>query len=304
MTAQTYAVILFPNDSLERSEVERDYRAEFDAARGAGFSTTLFDFDGLRRGEPLDRVLRRVPESSANRTIIYRGWMLGVQDYARLFHGLEARGWELVNDARTYRFAHHAPENYAFWQEWMPQTAWIEREKFETEDGIDFGPIFEGLKAFGSSPVIVKDWVKSQKHNWDEACFIPDASDGGQVRRVVSRFIELQGDYLTGGLVFRRFETLRGEATGAKFEWRSFWLAGQLLSLAPNPVGQEEPGLKFISSLASSCPSRFFTLDWAQRESGEWMIVEMGDGGVSGLPASQDREEWYRTLARREVLAD
>lgn len=33
------------------------------------------------------------------------------------------------------------------------------------------------LHEFGDRPVIIKDYVKSRKHEWLGACFIPDASD-------------------------------------------------------------------------------------------------------------------------------
>jgi len=285
-------MILFPADSLEPSEVERDYRAEWDAAREAGFETAIFDFDGLRRGENIERVLRRVPESSEGQTLIYRGWMLRADDYARLFNALKTRGWNPVNDAAMYRFAHHAPENYSTWSGFLPPTQGIEREEFERDSAVEFAPIFETLRSFGPNPVVVKDWVKSQKHKWNEACFIPDASDEAQVRRVVSRFLELTGENLTGGLVFRRFEKLRAG------EWRSFWFDGQLLSLSPNPDGNEMPDLIRVFERAKRCPARFFSLDWARKEAGEWMIIEMGDGGVSGLAAGEDVRAWYLALKR------
>ena len=150
--------------------------------------------------------------------------------------------------------------------------------------------MLETLRAFGEASVIVKDWVKSQKHRWDEACFIPNARDESAVRRVVGRFLELQSELLTGGLVFRRFERLRDG------EWRSFWLKGKLLSLSPNPNGDEAPDVESFRGLAQKCPSRFFTLDLAQKETGEWMMIEMGDGGVSGLPSVQDADEFYAAL--------
>lgn len=294
-------MILFPLDTLERGQVERDYRTEFDAARAAVFDTALFDFDALRRGDSMNSVLRRVPDTDSPSSLLYRGWMLNASAYARLFNALEERGWNLINDAAMYRFAHHAPENYEFWRRWMPQTAWIEREHFEQSDGVHFAPIFETLRGFGSSPVIVKDWVKSQKHRWNEACFIPDASDEDVVRRVVSRFLELQGEYFTGGLIFRRFEQLRRDANGQSFEWRSFWLNGELLSVSPNPHGTEAPPTQQFAEAARRCLSRFFTIDFAQRENGEWLIIEMGDGGVSGLPPSQDFEQWYLDLAKQLI---
>ncbi len=52
------------------------------------------------------------------------------------------------------------------------------------------------------------DIVKSRKHEWDEACFIPAADDKSAVEQVVSRFVELQGDDLAGGLAFREFVEL------------------------------------------------------------------------------------------------
>ena len=286
-------MILFPADSLERHEVERDYRAEWDAAQNAGFETAIFDFDSLRRGEPIERILRRVPLGAEARTLVYRGWMLRADDYAQLFDGLGARGWNLSNDAPSYRFAHHAPENYGFWRDFLPETKWIERARFEQNGAIEWAPIFETVRAFGGAPVIVKDWVKSQKQEWSEACFLPNSSDETGVRRVVGRFLELTGDNLTGGLVFRRFERLRPG------EWRSFWLGGKLLSLSPNPNGDQTPDMEPLRPLARRCPSRFFTLDLAQREDGSWLLIEMGDGGVSGLPATLDAGEFYGALKSR-----
>jgi hypothetical protein len=37
--------------------------------------------------------------------------------------------------------------------------------------------VMELLRPFGDAPLVLKDYVKSQKHAWDEACFIPSASD-------------------------------------------------------------------------------------------------------------------------------
>lgn len=297
---KTGGVLLFPADSLERSQVERDYQPEWLAAQNVGFETALFDFDGLRRGEPMPFVLRRVPQSGAPRTLIYRGWMLRAEEYTRLFEGLEKRGWKMIQDPVAYRFAHHLPENYVLWRAQMPETVWLERERFEREREIDFAPIFEMTKPFGSGAVVLKDWVKSQKHDWSGAYFIPDASDQTRVRRVVNRFLQLTGEGLTGGLVFRRFAALR-EIAGQTIEWRSFWFDGKPMSLAPHFLHSDEleaPDLTRFEELAQRARSRFFSLDLAQTEAGDWMVIEMGDGGVSGLPAGENVREWYRALKR------
>ena len=80
--------------------------------------------------------------------------------------------------------------------------------------------VMELLEPFGDAPIIVKDYVKSQKHHWSEACFIPAASDADAVRRVASRFIELQGTSLTGGLVFRAYEDLKRSRSTPKVTCR------------------------------------------------------------------------------------
>ena len=43
------------------------------------------------------------------------------------------------------------------------------------------------LKVFGDRPIIVKDFVKSQKHYWLDAYFIPSASDRQAVERTRDR---------------------------------------------------------------------------------------------------------------------
>jgi hypothetical protein len=59
------------------------------------------------------------------------------------------------------------------------------------------------LRPFGEKPIIVKDYVKSRKHEWNEARYIPSASDRQVVERVVTRFLHVQGEDLNEGLVFR-----------------------------------------------------------------------------------------------------
>lgn len=38
-------------------------------------------------------------------------------------------------------------------------------------------------------------------------------------------------------------------------------------------------------------------MDVALRDSGDWMIVELGDGQVAGLPDGADSTEFYRAIA-------
>jgi len=167
----------------------------------------------------------------------------------------------------------------------------------------------ELLAPFGDVPVIVKDYVKSQKHSWKEACFIPSARDAEVVGRVAGRFIELQGDGLAGGLVFRRFLELEPLTTHSKSgmpltkEFRVFFLDGQpLLSVEYWEEGEysdERPPSDLFLDVAARVKSRFFTMDVARTVGGRWIIMELGDGQVAGLPNRLDPNGFYEALAAR-----
>lgn len=153
---------------------------------------------------------------------------------------------------------------------------------------------------------MIKDWVKSRKHEWDEACFIPSASDMASVERVARRFMELQGDDLVGGLVFRVFETF--EPLGAHQrsgmpltkEFRLFYLDGRLLFASRYweavEYGDGAPPVEMFAEVAARLRSRFFTVDVARRTDGVWRIIEIGDGQVSGLTEEASHDAFYRAL--------
>jgi ribosomal protein L7/L12 len=168
--------------------------------------------------------------------------------------------------------------------------------------------IMDALAPFGDGPIIVKDFVKSRKHEWGEAFFISSAADRGAVEGVVSRFLELQGDDLNEGLVFRQFVEFRpagvhpGSGMPLTEEYRIFWLDAQPMICSPYWEGGEDcktyPPLELFSEIAAAVRSRFFTMDLARRRDGEWMIIETGDGQVSGLPRESDADRFYQALTR------
>jgi hypothetical protein len=148
--------------------------------------------------------------------------------------------------------------------------------------------------------------VKSRKHEWAEACYIPSAADREAVARVSGRFLELQGDELQGGLVFRAFEALRTAGVHPQsgmplaIEYRAVIFDGRPLCLAPYWEGVAAvtlPDLAPFAELIAGIPSRFFTLDLGQRADGRWRIIELGDAQVAGLPPGVDVDAFYAALA-------
>jgi hypothetical protein len=190
-------------------------------------------------------------------------------------------------------------------ENYTPRSVWL---KGGPEVSMD--RVMVALRVFGDKPVIVKDFVKSRKHEWDEACYIPLASDRGEVERVVTCFLQLQGEDLNEGLVFREFIEFEPLTTHSKSgmpltkEFRLFVLDGQIISVMQYwDEGDYDQGalppVDIFSDIAQKVQSCFFTMDVAKGIDGKWRIIELGDGQVAGLSGKADLDAFYRALANR-----
>jgi len=292
--------ILFCSDPSEPRRVDPAYADERVAVEEVGALWSLFSFEDLVEGQP-DEALRRFEGRAP--LALYRGWMLRPEAYTALSEALARRGVRLANSPEQYRHCHHFPESYGAIEPLTPRSVWLPPGQFDAE------AVMRALESFGDRPLILKDYVKSRKHEWIEACFIPSASDRDDVMKVVSRFVELQGEDLAGGLVFREFVEFAPLAQHSKSgmpltkEFRLFFLDGALLASAPYwEEGHYDASLPDIAPFldaAGKVRSRFFSMDVAERRAGGWMIVELGDGQVAGLPERLARAEFYRSLVRQ-----
>jgi hypothetical protein len=293
--------VIFCADPMNVHSPDPDYVREVEAAERAGFSTDLISFEALVNERDPARAVRRVAEGASDDPVLYRGWMLRPEQYGGLYDALAGRGVRLLNDPEAYGHTHYLPESYSVIREHTPATVWM-----TADADVPIERVMELLRPLGGGPVIVKDFVKSRKHDWDEACFIPSASDAVVVERVVRRFLALQGEDLNEGLVFREFvsfEPLTAHSRsgmpltkefrlffldGEPVYWTRYWEEGDYAGDVP-PVG------RFVD-VGHSVQSRFFTMDVAKRADGDWMIVELGDGQVAGLPDLADPDTFYRSL--------
>ncbi|GAA1650289.1 ATP-grasp domain-containing protein [Catellatospora bangladeshensis] len=275
---------VFCADPLTPGRVDPHFAGQARAAREAGGTVALLDHDALLAGDVAGAV-RRVPRDLGE--VWYRGWMIPTGRYAELAGALAARGVILRVSPEAYRAAHELPGWYAALAEVTPRSVWT-----PWEPGV--APTTEQAAALaaplGSGPAVVKDYVKSRKHEWDEACFVPDLADTAHLRRVLARLVELQEDTLQGGLVVRRFEHF-ARRDGRTVEARVWWVHGEPVLTGPHPDTPDlaaAPGLAAIAPLVAAFGHPFVTTDVALRDDGAWRVVELGDGQVSDLPSGLD----------------
>jgi hypothetical protein len=194
-------LLFYCMDPLKRSQPDAAYSAEVGAAERLGLSRALVDFEALvDEGNPA-RAVRAVPAKSEPVLGLFRGWMLGPVQYALLYAVLVDRNVHLINDPTGYRQCHYLPESYEHIAQWTPRTVWLPLTPGSSSPSHEI--LQKLLAPFGDGPLILKDYVKSRKHEWLEACFIPSTADMEGVEAIVRRFLELQGDDLAEGLVFR-----------------------------------------------------------------------------------------------------
>lgn len=290
--------IIYCDSVVDLRTVDPDYEQELKSAMQAGFQVSLISFEALTEGKT-EYSLKSVKQVPQEETAIYRGWMLTPEQYERLYQGLLSRNIRLINSPAEYRHCHYLPESYSIIAPETPKTIWTDRLDSEA---------FAKLKqTFGHKAIIVKDFVKSEKHHWETACYIPDAWDEQKVESVVKCFLELRGDALNEGLVFREFEALEYLIHHSKSgmplarEYRLFFINHQLMDVIEyweegTYDSPDLPTAKF-NEIAGKIQSQFFTMDIARKITGEWIIMELGDAQVAGLPDRMDSDRFYKQLS-------
>lgn len=319
--------ILFPSDFFDKKKVDADFAGEYEAAKEAGFDVQLFDVEEVDQGE-YAKAIRKIPAIEQNgrkANCIMRGWMMRVEKYRDFYDALAEKGMRLINSWDRYAHTHHFPMNYKHIEGHTPFSIWVDKKiprvltlGGEMCAGWDFEYIMDELRVFDGAPIIVKDYVKSAKHLWHDACFIPDSSDDEDVARVLRNFIAARGSGFNVGFVFRQFETFEAIGEHPKSgiprinEHRIFWIRPSLLErkiplfvnkywLDAPVIPGSEPNPTDFQHIADKISSDFFTMDVARKPDGTWMIIEIGDGQTAGLPSPTDDEAFYRALKAAEV---
>jgi hypothetical protein len=285
--------LLFPQNPMMRKLPEPMFEPEFDAAKSQGFWRQLFDEEALCAGE-IDLAFKRLPPGNGGE-LLYRGWILTEELYRRFEAGLAARGYTLVSSAAHYAEVTYFPNYYPIIRDFSPSAEWT-----ETPDAFRAWTL---SRKMGDGPFVLKDHVKSAKHPWHDACFVPNGSGRENFERIAANLRREQGDAFFRGFVVKQYVPLRHRGDSPREypmceEYRLFFWKRQLLIASHYHRLSENPAdwSPFVN-LAQRFDSPFFTMDVAQNEAGNWIVVDMGAGECSSLPPSLVPTRFYGKLA-------
>lgn len=172
--------------------MDEDYEEEYQAA-GLDHSCALVSYEDLEDGK-----LSLYGEEISGLTI-YRGWMLKPKVYRDLYDCLEKKNIILINTPKEYERYHLLPGWYEDFKDETAMSVWIE--------GGNIDDVMHASRHLEGS-YIVKDYVKSRKHEWYDSCFIKNIRDESAAEKIIQNFVEHQGSDLVGGVVLRKFENL------------------------------------------------------------------------------------------------
>lgn len=158
---------------------------------------------------------------------------------------------------------------------------------------------------------VVKGRTNSRKYDWNNLMFAESKAQALQIAG------ELLKDGLIGpqGVIYRRYVPLKTFEIGLNDlpftnEWRFFFYEGTLLSYGYYWSSAEgkvieaarisDAGLDKAQEIAKLCAEHvpFFVLDMAETQDGEWILIEVNDGQMSGL-SENNPDVLYSELSKQ-----
>ena len=290
--------ILFPSNYFDKRLVESEYSKEMEIAQSLGFDCVLFDYDDfLDSGK-----IGISPSGITSQDIMYRGWMLQIDDYDRLYEQLASKGYSLINSTWKYKLCHYFDDAYFHLENLIdtPKTIAVRIHNNELQwynfEHLQWQEL--QLKNHFHDYFIMKDNVKSVKGT-DFPTKIPVDISTNDLSSLIEKFKGLRGKLFTGDIILKQYENLK-MYNGTTNEWRAFYFLKKLLTVSANSnqvsiaprVTDEMLNAPAFNTLLSS----FFTADFAETESGKWILIETGDGQVSGLSPNQNIMEFYSKI--------
>ncbi len=273
---------LLPCEPFNIKKVDSDFKKEYNSISSLGFGVYLYDHDSFVSTGELVTDCQYAPISSLT---ILRSWMLRGDQYKNLYESLEKVGMRLINSPHQYLNCHYYPNVYKHISEFTPKSIWFSDISDES--------IIKERSKFDNVDLIIKDYVKSDSGL--EGIFKLDSHlTNSQFCEKVHLFKDSRHGLFAEGIVLKEFASLKKYGLKTN-EYRIFVLNHGIISICQNSnLGHgSEPHLLFLDSIIDKIDSNYFTIDIAELSDGRWIIIECGDGSVSGLSANQNELIYY-----------
>lgn len=282
-------IVLYPCEYGNINKVDEDYKFEQMIAQKNGIITYLFNYDAFTSmGEKLKLNFGRIDKTNQIQAI-YRGWMMKPEKYKEFYEELLIKhNIKLVNNPEEYENAHLFNKAFDKLMDYTPKIA-----IYYGNEEIDWDEVKDYFDKF-----MIKDFVKSVKE-WDFPEYFDYTHTNTQMEQYVKRFKELRGDLLTGGIILKEYVEL-DKTGGNTHEFRGFFYRGRLITLYHNSDNHSD-SLDKVIKFANKLPkleSNFYTIDFAITKDNKIIVIECGDGQVSGLPSEKEADLLYESLEK------
>lgn len=241
-------------------------------------------------------VLDYVPDHFPEIPAVWVGYIPSPERYSAVYDACQSKGIRLVNTPDQYRRAMEFSRFYSAIHDLTPRSTVVS----------SLAEVVAGADEIGY-PVFIKGSIKSSKEEGWDACV---AQDSAQALRIAEDLFARQGRS-RGHVILREVVQLRKiPTTYDKFplgrEYRVFLYAHEPLaygfyweeqveeSVLTTPELTQMLGLAVEASRRLDVP--FLSVDVGQLESGEWIIIEVGDAQFSGLSQVQPLQLWNRLV--------
>jgi hypothetical protein len=154
---------------------------------------------------------------------------------------------------------------------------------------------------------IIKGKTNSRKFNWKDLMFCQDAKD---VAVKANRLLD-DTFILEQGIVVREYVPLRRFDTGVNGlpitnEWRFFCYKEEVVDYGYywfeeyEPEKVDEGAIELVNKIMPivSKKSNFYVIDVAETEKGDWIMIELNDGQMSGLSLIPI-DRFYKNLSEK-----
>lgn len=269
-------IFVYPADYFDHTCADGFYEQERAYAHDVlGCPVVLIDFD---EGHVVNTFgIDNVDSSASQESVVYRGWQVSPERYKNEIYPLLSRFGVPITSPAQYKTLHASCGYMPYVEHTSP--AFIEMDFGEAVEPANIISVFKQL----GNIVFVKDYAKSVS---GITCLCADNS----VKDIIKALHELRdrrGDDFAGGFVFKAWHTFTEQV-------RIFVVGGEPVLLVSH-AGVWNGDIP--DNIPTSLPSSFYTVDMGRDSiSGQWLVVECGDGQVSDAEDMTSVEVLYRAL--------